>query len=274
MSAKRLIVSGDDFGLDPAINAGVVAAHRQGLVTSASVVVCGDAFDDAVRLARETPSLDLGVHLTLVEEKPVLPAADLPTLAPGGRFPKKWPALFARLIARRIRLDEVERELGAQIARARDAGLAITHVDSHQHAHFFPGVAEIVVRVAVTHGVGAIRAGERVVPGGTRFSLLLGPLGRRLRRLARERGMKSPDTLLLPAPSGRVSASQLAELVRALPAGVTELAIHPGTDQQALDARYPGWSFAWEQELDAARSPEVRRALEVSGATPCRFSDL
>jgi predicted glycoside hydrolase/deacetylase ChbG (UPF0249 family) len=272
VTTKRLIVSGDDFGLDPAINAGVVAAHREGLVSAASLVACGAAFDDAVRLARETPSLDIGVHLTLVEEKPLLEGLD--TLAPGGRFPRKWTAFFARLLSGRIRFDEIERELTAQVRRVVDAGLRVTHVDSHQHVHFFPGVAEIALRVAAAHGIGAIRAGDRAIPRGTRFSALLGPLGRRLRRKARALAVRSPDTLLLPVPSGRVTASRLAHLLAALPDGVTELALHPGADQASLDARYPAWSFAWEDELNAARSTDARRAFESSGASLCRFADL
>ena len=184
---RRLIVSADDLGLHEAINTGVVAAHEEGIVTAASMVACGRAFEDACRLVRNRPQLDLGIHLTLIEEKPLLSPSELKTLAPRGRLPATYRHLFLGLMRRRIDLNEVEKELGAQIQKVLDAGLAVSHLDSHQHAHFFPPLRPVLFRLAERHQIRGLRAGARVRPRGTKFSLLLGPLARSLQAVARAR---------------------------------------------------------------------------------------
>jgi hypothetical protein len=120
------------------MNAGIRKAHLEGIVTSASLAPNGAAFDDAVRLAREAPSLAIGIHLTLVGEAPLSDPAALPTLAPGGRLPHYFTTLFRRLLLGRIAHDEIEREMTAQVARAVDAGIRVSHLDSHQHVHLHP----------------------------------------------------------------------------------------------------------------------------------------
>lgn len=272
MNERRLIVSGDDFGLHVAMNEGVIAAHRKGIVTSASVVPCGEAFEDACRLARANPSLDIGVHLTLVEERPL--CSDLPTLAPRGSFPSSYAALFTRFALGRIRRGEIESELEAQLRRALDAGLVVTHLDSHQHTHFFPGIAEIVIALARRHKIHAIRGAARVIPSRTKFSLLLAPFARRAQRLAAEKGIATTDTLLLPSPSGRVRTPDLLNALDTLTPGTTELVVHPGSSQQALAARYAKWNFRWEEELEAACAAAVRERATNRSVRFSRFSDL
>jgi predicted glycoside hydrolase/deacetylase ChbG (UPF0249 family) len=269
---RRLIVSGDDFGLHEQMNRGVIEAHRHGVVTSASVVACGEAFDDAARRARGCATLDVGVHLTLVEEAPLCPG--LPTLATEGRFPRNYAVFFVDWAAGRIEASEVEKELDAQIGRAKDAGLNVTHLDSHQHTHFFPGIAEIVVRLARRHGIGAVRGAARIVPSPTKFSLFLAPLAKRLRRLAAAAGIRTPDTLVLPSPSGRVDATQLVAAIEALPEGVSEIVAHPGAGQSELDARYPSWRFRWEEELRATQDGSVREALDRNRVSLARFDAI
>jgi hypothetical protein len=111
---------------------------------------------------RGAPGLDVGIHLTLVGEAPTLSPERLPTLAPGGRLPSHFTALFLRLALRRVRESEVEEELVAQVARARDAGLVPSHLDSHQHVHLHPALLPVVTRVARRFGIGAVRASPRM----------------------------------------------------------------------------------------------------------------
>jgi predicted glycoside hydrolase/deacetylase ChbG (UPF0249 family) len=271
---RRLIVSGDDLGLHESINRGVLEAHEEGIVTSASIVACGRAFDHACSLVQKPRTLDLGLHLTLVEERPLLGPEVLKTLAPQGVLPKNYLQLFSRLVKGRIDLREVEMELEAQIQKVLKAGLTISHLDSHQHTHFFPQVRSILLGLAERHRIPGIRAGARVVPSPTKFSVLLAPLAKRVQRAARGLGLKTPDSLWLPSPSGRVTAAQLMAGIRNLPAGVTEVAVHPGTDQIALDREYSGWRFQWEQELAAIKATEVRDMLARHQVVLTRYAEL
>lgn len=271
---RRLIVSADDFGLHEAMNRGVIEGYEEGIVTSASLVPCGAAFDDACAAARTRPDLDVGVHLTLVEERPLLGREVLRTLAPDGRLPEGYAALFVGLAAGRIDEAEIELELDAQIRRALDAGVRVTHLDSHQHTHFFPGIGPILCRLAARHGIRGVRAGGRVVPGPTKFSLLLGPLARRFTAVARAQGLATPDTLWLPSPSGHVTPAILEDGLARLPEGVTEVVVHPGADQASLDRAYPTWRFNWPQELAAVRTPALRGTLEREGIRLARYSEI
>ncbi|MBK5254545.1 MAG: ChbG/HpnK family deacetylase [Vicinamibacteria bacterium] len=271
---RKLIVSGDDLGLHEAINEGVLEAHEQGIVTSASIVACGRDFDHACRLVGKRRKLDLGIHLTLVEESPLLGPDQLKTLAPNRAFPKSYRQLFIALVKGRIDIAEIEMELDAQIQKVLKAGLTISHLDSHQHAHFFPQLRRVFFRLAERYQIRGVRAGGRVVPTRTKFSLFLAPLAKSLQRAARTRGLLTPDTLWLPSPSGRLTGLALLNGIPALPEGVTELVVHPGADQKALESRYSSWNFKWGQELAAVRASDVRDALASNDVQLTRYSEL
>ena len=133
---KQLIVNADDLGLTPAVNRGIVRAFQNGIVTSASLLVTGGAFEEAVALARQNPKLDVGLHLTLVEERAVLDPDAIPTLVDqSGRFPRTSAEFIRRAILGGISWYEVEREIAAQIALFQKTGLPLSHLDSHQHLH-------------------------------------------------------------------------------------------------------------------------------------------
>ena len=126
----ELVVNADDFGFTRDVNAGIVEAHRNGILTATTLMATGDAFDDAVRLAKETPSLDIGCHLVLVG-------------APG--FPLTIPQLVRAVALGRIRIYD---ELVQQVRRIVDAGLSPTHLDTHKHTHLLPPVLEAVARIS------------------------------------------------------------------------------------------------------------------------------
>ena len=156
---KRLIVNADDFGLHAAVNAGIAIGHREGIITSASLMAGGGAFDDAVRIAGECPRLGIGVHLTLVGGgRPVLPPAQVSSLLDGqGCFLMGHPAFIARYLAGRIKLCEVEAELTAQVEKVCVAGVTPSHLDSHQHLHVLPGIFAIAKKLALRFSVGSMR---------------------------------------------------------------------------------------------------------------------
>jgi hopanoid biosynthesis associated protein HpnK len=270
---RRLIVSGDDLGLHPGINAGVLRCHREGIVTSASLCPNGAAFEDAVAGLRGAPDLDVGIHLTLVGESPTLPADRLPTLAPGGRLPGHFTSLFLRLALGRVRESEVEEELTAQVARARDAGLRPSHLDSHQHVHLHPALLPIVVRVARRFGIGAMRASRRLESARSLRSALLTLASRRGARRLREAQVRTPDALVGIAETGRLDEARLQALVAALPEGTSELVCHPGAGDGAIGSAY-GWGFGWDAEAAALTSPAVRETVRREGVRLIAYRDL
>lgn len=269
----RLIVNADDLGLHPGINAGVLRAHRDGIVTSASLSPNGAAFDDALRLVRQADTLAVGIHLTLVGEAPVAEPARLPTLAPGGRLPHYFTTLFRRLLLGRIRHDEIERELEAQVARAVDAGVRVSHLDSHQHVHLHPSLLPIVVRVAQRFSIRAVRAAREVRPmSGVRPALLSLFASRGAARL-RADGLRTPDACLGLAETGALDGARLSALLAAIPSGTSELICHPGTDSEAIGRAYP-WGFRWDDETRALTEPGLRDRLLACGVALCSYRDL
>jgi predicted glycoside hydrolase/deacetylase ChbG (UPF0249 family) len=272
VTLRRLIVNADDLGLHPGINAGILHCHRDGIVTSASICAGGAAVDDAIAGVKAS-GLDLGVHLTLSGEVPVSPASALPTLAPAGRLPAYFPALFWGLTTGRIRTAEVERELAAQIERVAAAGVVPSHLDSHQHVHLHPALLPIVVRLAGRFGVRALRAGRRVVPLLGLRPAALAVFAWRAARRARRAGLCSPDAMLGVAESGRLSEARLVRAIDRLPEGTSELVCHPGTDGAAIGTAY-AWGFAWDDETRALTGARVREALARRAVQLVSYRDL
>ena len=270
---RRLIVSGDDLGLHPGINAGVVRCHLEGIVTSASLCANGAAFDDALAALRGAPDLDLGVHLTLVGEAPLLAAGSLPTLARDGRLPADFRSLFFRLMLGRIRMSEVEAEMAAQVGRARDAGLRVTHLDSHQHVHLHPALLPAVLGIARRFGIGAVRAPSRSVSGAGLRPALIGLASRLAARRLRAADVRTPDTLVGIAETGGLDEARLQVVVSSLPEGTSELVCHPGAGDGPIAAAY-AWGFRWDAEAAALTAPAVRETLRREAVQLIAYRDL
>jgi hopanoid biosynthesis associated protein HpnK len=257
---RRLIVNADDFGLHVGMNAGIIHCHREGIVTSTSLCANGEAFDDAVRRLREVPGLDVGMHLTVVgSEKPLV--ADLPTLAPSGRLPHTFAWLFRDLMLGRVRREEIAKEMAAQVERAMDAGVRVTHLDSHQHVHLHPAILPLVIDVAHRFGVRAVRAARRVVPVRGVRAALLGMLSWPGSARVRAAGLKTPDNFVGADDSGHLDEARLVRLIDGLPPGTSELLCHPGHGTEDIASAYPDWGFRWDEESRALTSPSARDGL-------------
>jgi predicted glycoside hydrolase/deacetylase ChbG (UPF0249 family) len=272
VSTRRLIVNADDMGLHRGINAGILRCHRDGIVTSASLCAGGAAFDDAA-LGLKASGLDMGVHLTLSGEAAVAPASALPTLAPEGRLPVYFTALFGGLLTGRIKTEEVERELTAQLSRVADAGLAPSHLDSHQHVHLHPALLPVVLRLARRFGVGAVRAARRMVPLLGLRPAALALFAWRAARLVRREGLRSPDAMVGVAESGGLDEDRLTRAIDRLPEGTSELICHPGTDGAAIGSAY-AWGFSWDEETRALTGARVRAALARRGVVLVSYREL
>jgi predicted glycoside hydrolase/deacetylase ChbG (UPF0249 family) len=245
----RLILNADDFGLTPGINRAIAELHVAGVLTSTTLMANGPAFDDAVRIAHSLPTLGVGCHIVLTDGVPVSHPESIPSLL-GGDGKSFRPSLldFLQALARgRIVEDEVEREATAQVQKLQRAGIDVTHLDTHKHAHIFPSIARPLLHLAERTGVGAIRN-----PFEQPWSLDLG--GNLLRRLAvditsralhaafesqpaiRAASVLTPDATIGISATGRLIAPTLAAILRALPpTGVFELCCHPGYNDRDLD---------------------------------------
>ena len=277
---KQLIVSADDLGLTPGVNRGILRAFQDGIVTSASLLVTGSVFEEAVALARQNLGLDIGLHLALVEERAVLGHELLPTLVDEtGVLPRTSGEFLRRAFLGRINWDEVEREIAAQIGRFQNTGLQLSHLDSHQHLHMFPPVFQIVSRL--TRGMNNVWVRNPVGPWQKPPSVRM---GRWIKRLGLNltcmsaRGLhgsplpQMPDGMYGFEVSGRLTRSALEQILWNIPDGLYELVCHPGEDDADTRTRYGHWSYRWTEELEVLTAPETRVALQEHGIALTSFA--
>ncbi|MGD0964714.1 MAG: ChbG/HpnK family deacetylase [Candidatus Acidiferrales bacterium] len=272
---KQLIVNADDLGLTCGVNQGIIRAHQGGILTSATLMATGRAFDHAVALALANPELGVGCHLVLVGGRAVTPAAEISSLVdPGGNLPSSVALLVARVSLGAVRPSEIERELRAQIEKIRRTGIEPTHVDTHKHTHVHPVVMEAVGKVARDYGIKRVRnpienlrdswkgvgLSTRLVPAG-----VVRVIGRRFRGISKRCGLVSPDHFLGLARTGELGPEALRQMIELLPQGTTEIMMHPGVcdgDLARTGSRLQGQR---QLELDGLLDADVKRTVEKEG---------
>ena len=268
---KQLIVNADDFGFTPDVNAGIVEAHRRGILTATTLMANGAAFDDAVRLAAETPTLDIGCHLVLVSGR---------SMVSGQPLPLTVGQLLGAIARRQIGIYD---ELSAQVRHILKAGIRPTHLDTHKHTHLAPPVLDAVARIGHEFGIPWVRRPfdfpldtmRGMVPRLKRLtSDALGLLRRRFHRVLERHGCRTTDHFAGFQITGRFRAAELVELIGMLPDGSTELMCHPGHCGDALRNARTRLKESREQELEALLDPEVRTALEKNGVELVNYGSL
>ena len=254
---KQLIVNADDFGFTRDVNAGIVQAHREGILTSTTLMANGDAFEDAVRLARETPSLDIGCHLVLIQGH---------ALTTGQRFPES-PVQVVRSLFRGG--FDVFAELRAQIQKIVDAGIRPTHLDSHKHTHIMPSVFRAAVRLAQEFQIPYVRLPlDRTAPYLTYLCSTLDPF---YRRYATRRQVSMTDHFLGYRLTGRLTEETFAAALASIEDGITEFMCHPGHLGDELQSAATRLKESRVRELEALLSPRVRRVMDEAGVRLATF---
>jgi predicted glycoside hydrolase/deacetylase ChbG (UPF0249 family) len=271
-----LVVNADDYGLTEGVSKAILHAHRDGIVTSTSVLALAPGFAPSVRWLDDAPALGRGAHLAAVgEDPPLLSAREVPTLVDKrGRMWSSWRVFLPRAAAGRIDPDDLRREFAAQIEAITSAGIGIDHLDTHQNLHLWPMVSDVVLDLGEEHGVRTVRV--------TR-SAERGPVGVAVRRLAirlegqlRARGWRWPAASPGLDEAGRLGMGPMVVALNRLAvtgARSAELATHPGGPDDTDRARYR-WSYQWEDEYAALRSATVRTAVTELGFELGTFADL
>jgi predicted glycoside hydrolase/deacetylase ChbG (UPF0249 family) len=265
---KRLVVNADDFGWSRSVNAGIVETHVSGIVTRTSLIAAGSAFDDAVELARATPTLGVGVHLQIYRGPTILPAEQVASLVgPDGRFFGSWKTIVGRLATGRFDLTQVEAELRAQIQRVLSAGIVPTHFDSEKHLHIWPSVFDVVCKLAEEFSVPQVRV-IREPFSLHPISLGLDTLSSRDAARANRCGLATPDgTIGVTEQPTDISA--LERLLGSARGDNVEFVVHPGhidDDFMALQAIVANKLVeSREQECRVLSSGEARELVERFG---------
>jgi hopanoid biosynthesis associated protein HpnK len=286
---KQLILNADDFGLTRGVNEGIIRAHREGVLTSATLMACGPAFDHAVELAKQNPRLGIGCHLVLVGGRAVAPAEEISSLASkDGRLPESLGSFVTRLSSGIIRPKEIDRELRAQILKIRAAGIEPTHLDTHKHTHAHPAVMAALGRVARELGIRRVRKPMENLQDSWESSrgensailkeLLAAAAARAVaplfRSASRKYGLRSPDHFLGLAMTGRLGPLALRRMIGLIQEGSTEIMLHPGFSDSELERIDTRLFHQRNAEMDALIEPAVRSAIEERGIRLITYGEL
>ena len=276
---RRAIFSADDFGLSLAVNEGIERAHRKGLLSTASLMVAGDAAADALRRARQMPDLRIGLHLVAIEGPAVLPPSEIASLLDGeGRIPSDQLGLGLRYaFSPRVR-SALGREIAAQFRAFAATGLPLDHANAHKHMHLHPYVAARMVAEGRAHGLRAMRIPAEPaavmaglgVPQGIGARALLAWTGL-LRAQARRAGLLTNDHAFGLAWSGGMTEDRLLQLIPRLPPGLSEIYFHPAAGRDALLDRFMP-DYDHEGEMAALLSPALPAALRAERIQPTTYS--
>ena len=274
---KRLIVTADDFGAAVEVNDAVEQAHRDGILTAASLMVTGNAADDAVARAREMPKLGVGLHVVLLEGCPALPPEQLPDLVDAsGQLRTDMVRTAIDIFTKPTARAQLRAEIEAQFARFAATGLPLDHVNAHKHFHLHPTIASTILSIGRRYGMRAIRAPiepkavlNRIEPGTGGFDIAR-PWAALVRRRMRRAGLLVPDQVFGLAWSGALDTERLRGLIEHLPEGLTEIYAHPAT------GAYPGSApgYAYGQELAALTDGLAKDRVLGNGVALGCFADF
>jgi predicted glycoside hydrolase/deacetylase ChbG (UPF0249 family) len=232
---KQLIVAADDFGLTKSVNEGIVRAHQEGIVTSLNLLPTGEAFDDALRLAKDIGLDEAGAHLALTETRAITDPAKILTLVDtDGNFYKGHAQFFLKFISGGIDLGQIYVEWRAQLEKARAVGITITNLSTHEHIHMIPALLDIVIRLAKEYNIPAVRYPHadrsfRPLTVKTLYKqAALICLEKKTGKMLRSSGLVYPDHFLGFLDSGNITETVLLSILDSLDEGTTELVCHPG----------------------------------------------
>jgi len=294
---RRLIVNADDFGFTAGVNRAIVEAHTHGIVTSATLMANGRAFDDAIVSAKAVPHLSVGCHVVLIDGEPVLDPRQIPSITSESipsessgraRFRDGLKSFAARALAGRMDASEIESEAAAQIRKLQAAGIPVSHVDTHKHTHLFPAVLRPLLRAARACGVRAVRnpfgprkplrSSELLRRPGlwTRYAevRILRVLASKFRDAANREGMVTSDGTLGIVVTGALDEKLFRAIATIIPEGSWEFVCHPGYNDDDLKVANTRLRESRETELRVLTMPEARGLLLHHGISLISYHEL
>ena len=271
-----LIVNADDYGLTEGISHGILRGHREGIVTSTSVLAIGPAYPKVAHLLADHPGLGVGVHLAVVgEDPPLLSRAEVPTLFDRrGRLYETFGPFLLRCAAGRIDADDVTREFTAQLQMVQELGVPISHLDAHQHLHLWPSICRVVLDLARRFQIPAVRVPRLRALTVTGAGVTV--LGRLLALRAARAGLRFPEDAVGIECAGKLDPVTLHRVLGRLAASgadTIELTVHPGEQDDPDRARYQ-WGYQWDRELETLIAPPAREVVASYGFTLGTYADL
>ena len=290
-TTRCLIVNADDFGWSPRVNAAVIRAHTGGILTTASLMVAEAGWQEAVELARRTPSLGVGLHVATTFDRPLLPVEQIPHLVrAGGKFESNPVAAGLRYAFSRTVREELGREMEAQFERFRQTGLPWDHVDGHQHFHMHPTVFRHLLALCDRYEVNRLRVPRESFPahlrgGGDGISpvnvgaLILQLLCRsNLKALLCKQTLGGKPIFLCDHVYGDFQSSNMHKaytlrLLDRLEGRVCEVYYHPGTDYARKLPTAVQTEFVLDVELQALLDPEVKAKVERTGVRLATYTE-
>jgi hopanoid biosynthesis associated protein HpnK len=270
---RRLIVNADDFGLSASVNQAVIRAHRDGILTTASLMVNEPGCAEAVKLAKENPKLGVGLHLTLLFGHSALSPEKIPGLVNShGEFIGNSVQVGMKYFFKRSLREQLRAEIHAQFEKFRATGLPLDHVNGHLHLHLHPVIFKILMGDAATLRITHLRltrdclARSRRHSGGHLFykashAAIFEFLSGRARKVLGEKKIRHADITFGLLQDSRVDEEYILKLLPELPTGDSELYSHPSLDK-------------FKHEFDALVSPRVREQIEKLGIQLIRYQDL
>jgi hopanoid biosynthesis associated protein HpnK len=281
---RRLIVNADDFGISEEVNLSIVRAHREGLLTSASLMVTGAAFDQAVRLAKENPRLAVGIHLVTVMGRAVLPKSEIPSLVDEeGNFSNDPTAAGLKYYFSAQARRELRRELAAQFEKFASTGLRLSHIDGHLHLHVHPVIFNAALELGARYGARRMRVPEEERRLAVAFdptcrvkkavhTLLFGSLARYMKGKLRRAGFRFPSRVYGNLQSGKMTERYFLYALDNLTAETSEIYFHPAT--YAVDQVLTDGEQQRAIEFEALTSRRVARRLKERGVELINYFHL
>jgi hopanoid biosynthesis associated protein HpnK len=281
---RRLIINGDDFGSSREVNEAVILAHRRGILTSASLMASGPAFEHAVSLAEENPDLAVGLHVTCVDGRPVLPPSKIPHVAgKNGCFPSDPAGAGLRYFFCRNSRRELPDEIAAQFEKFSRSGLTFSHVDSHCHMHVHPVILDVIIQNCGRFGIRKVRVPDDSFSAAIPFlrspflaagyAFVFKLLTGRMKRILKRKGFMFPKRVYGNLLSGKMDLRYVSSLIKNLPQGTSEIYFHPAMPAPLEQAHEAG-RLQRLRELSILIDSDLRSRIDRLGIIPSTYFDL
>jgi hopanoid biosynthesis associated protein HpnK len=270
---RRLIVNADDFGRSHSINSAVIRAHREGILTTASLMVNEPGFDEAVKLAKENPKLGVGLHLTLLQGHSALPPEKIPGLVNSrGEFSESPVGVGMNYFFKRNLREQLRAEIHAQFGKVHSTGLPLDHVNGHLHLHLHPTIFKILMQDSEHLGIRHLRLTRDCLARSRKMSrghwlyrvshaVIFEMLSARARKTLAQKKIRHAQITFGLLQDSRVDEDYILKLLSELPPGDSELYSHPSLDK-------------FKHEFDALVSPRVKEQIKKLGIELIRYQDL